>query len=157
MTAEDSTVARVPLGADVSWCVLCVPLRRECCLAAGALSWLGTLRPGQRLRQRLDRSRALGRGCGRVVEDGHGQYPWQSGRPSKQRGHFRDHVSGDPKSCTGPGCSVLRPPGKQRTEPDHPGFPADRLQAPRERPLFHLAPVSSLTPCAIIIKRVSSV
>lgn len=86
-----------------------------------------------------------------------GQYPWQSGRASKPRGRFRDNVSGDPKSCTGPGHSVLRPPGNQHTEPDHPGFPSDHLQAPRQRSLFHLSPVSSLTPCAIIIKSVSSV
>ena len=72
-------------------------------------------------------------------------------------GYFRHNTSGDPKSCTGPGHNVLRPPGNQHAEPNHPGFPADHLQAPRERSLFHLSPVSSPSPCAIIIKSVSSV
>lgn len=52
-----------------------------------------------------------------------GQYPWQSGRAGKQRGYFRQNVSGDPKSCTGSGHSIPRPPGNQQAEPDHPGFP----------------------------------
>lgn len=38
-----------------------------------------------------------------------------------------------------------------------PWLSRDRLQAPRERSLFCLSPISSPTPCAIIIKSVASV
>lgn len=59
---------------------------------------------------------------------------WRSSSPGQnlcqQRGHFIQNTSSDPK---------IHP-----EEPDHPGCPADPLQAPGERSLSHLSPVSSL-------------
>lgn len=81
MTAEDSTVTRAPLGADVSWRVLCLPLRQE----SAALPWerppgLGSA--GDFMAQGrgygsswIAAARVSGSGRGGVAEDGCGAVP----------------------------------------------------------------------------------
>lgn len=73
------------------------------------------------------------------------RHPWQSSRAGR----------GDTSDAAWVGTQNNAQ--DMHVDPSHSGFPVDHLQAPGERPLFHLSPVSSLIPCTIIIKRVSSV
>lgn len=116
--SEDSTVITVPLPTEVSWPVWRVPLPQGWALPGNTGLALGQL-------EKLQPRAALV-----AAAAAEGQDPWQSSRAGQQRGYLRHSMSSDPKS--------------HPEEPDHPGFPADPLQAPRERSLSHLSPVSSL-------------
>ena len=72
MTAEDSTVITVPLGTDVSWPVLCVPLRLGCSLPREHLP--GLRAAGEFMAQAEVMAAADVEGWQRMAA---GQHPWQ--------------------------------------------------------------------------------